>query len=604
MKRNLPTIQQDSLARVKSNLEVLNKLVKSQKTIIDTKLRKRLIELMVRHKGFFLTMVSHIYPLSEVLLLKFKEKWVYDNDDYYNRKGIMFNKKIRLNTNLVFKLKDNIDWKCLLGFGEINWSPEFIIKCQKYIIDAAEEINWSERYGFYSTEMIYKIIVDSCDWNESVLKKNIHILPWEIVKHSIQFNEVLFSTGLFPERINWTSLSRSLSLGSKLLTEYPNKLNWKELCSYNTSVLSAQVISENLDKIDFSSLSKHIKDIDLIRTFESNWNWKNLSGNRNMPWSKEVIREYKARWNWVFLSMSKDIPWTLDLICEFEEYWYWPGLSSNESLPWSNELMIRFVDKWDLKKWEYDYDFDPYYPTIENSKITWTLDCIKAFEHRYIWNIISHCENIDWSNEFIDKYKEKWSWYPLSSNKALPWSKELLYRYSDKWKWRDLSRNPSLPWSYAFIEEFKDNWDWSQLSMNEGLPWTQEFINEYYDLWDFKNLGYNKSIPWSRGLIIRLENKIDFESLSNNQSIPFDYKLIDMFKNRWRWSDPRYICLSNNKSVTWSFDLLEKFEDKWDWNQICSGNLTVWDEVIAPLLDDNIVEEIMESIVNKNKHSD
>ena len=133
MKRNLPAIQQSSLTRVRSNLDILNKLVKYQASIIGTKLRKRLIELMLKNQDFFLKMVSWKYPINNEMLLKYKKYWIFGERGFPDI-GLLFNKVIPFSSLLISTIEDQINWHMLIVDSNTKWMPESIVKYQNQII--------------------------------------------------------------------------------------------------------------------------------------------------------------------------------------------------------------------------------------------------------------------------------------------------------------------------------------------------------------------------------------------------------------------------------------------------------------------------------------
>jgi hypothetical protein len=106
------------------------------------------------------------------------------------------------------------------------------------------------------------------------------------------------------------------------------------------------------------------------------------------------------------------------------------------------------------------------------------------------------------------------------------------------------------------------------LSENESLPWSLELIRKYKDKWNWSNLSKNKLLPWSIELIYEFENK-------------------------WNW---RY--LSENKSVPFSIELIDRYAKKWIWSSYTFRNI-VYSKIMAPYLDDALLDEIMEVIVTK-----
>ncbi len=618
MNKKLPVLHRDSLELVSNQLELLDKLIKSNSELLDPQLRSRIVKLMVSHQEYFLYMVSWKYPLPENLILEYRDYWIYY--DHVNLgfhwldRGLLHNKKVNLNGRLINSLKDYLPWKEVVRLeNNKRWNIESLISCKTEIVDAAEERHSVWQTGFFwfhFKELIYKEICKSISWNVKVIDKYFESLPWDILTHIEKFNKTLYKSKKYRHLANWAYLTPDFIISVdgktlkkedanyelqliKTLKEHENKWDWKKLSSYDKIKWTTKIITLFKDKWDWSKLSnsKGVEwTLGLINKFSSRWDWAFLIQNDKLPWSTELVAIFMKKKRLRHrLSMSKNLPWSIELIREFEKYWHWDSLSRNNSLPWSYKFIIEFKDKWEIREW-LRKDFGEFGTSIDgNSSIKWTDKLIRIFYKQIAWGYISRNSNVFWSVNLIEKYIDNWDWEKLSRNRYLPWSEELIAKFIDKW-------------SFA------------GLSTNHGIPWSEDILFKYKDKWDYKRLSWNRSFPWSKELIFGLRDRISWAGLSANGGEFIDEELISKYEDEWVWKDPKeYDSLGHNKSIQWTFNLLERYEDKWNWDEFyvhlldCGymylgdkePNFVVWEKAILPLLSEDIIDEIMKEITKK-----
>jgi len=315
------------------------------------------------HPAWFISMISTKYPLSEVLIERNKDNWIW--------LGLSLNESLFWSFELIEKYYDKWDYRCLSRAKSLPWSIELI---EKY----KDKWNWRDlscnESLLWSVELIEKHIDKWCwaslSWNKS--------LPW-----SVELIEKYY------DRWNWEGLSRNISLpwSVELIEKYYDEWDW-ELLSCNESLLwSVELIEKNIDKWD--------------------WEQEALSCNESLPWSIELIEKFKDKWDWSGLSCNEYLPWSNELIEGYKRYWTWERLSCNESLSWSIELIEKYKDEWDWSK------------LSDNKSLSWSLELIEKNRYRWNWSGLSGNEYLPWSLELIEKYKDKWDWNKLIYNSAI-----------------------------------------------------------------------------------------------------------------------------------------------------------------------------------------
>jgi len=282
----------------------------------------------------------------------------------------------------------------------------------------------------------------------------------------------------------------------------------------------------------------------------------------------------------------------------------------NESIQWTEKMFI-------------DFNLFGHNLSHVNGNNLWTEEFILKFKDKFNWSHLCYNPYLPWSEKLIDVLKPTWkaserktnkwsvsAWKGLSENRGVPWSKEFIKKYlpiplikPNGLYWEVLSRNETLPWKENLIDEFPNKWDWLLLSGNNGVSFSVEQIEKYKNkiFWESKDSGKhtiseNESLPWSEELIDRYFEKWYWWGLAMNRGIPWSEKIIDKYSGML--DD---YPLFRNPSLPWSFEFLNKYEEQCfsGWNTEC-GKISeiVWDKVFKPLINDELVDEILSSISN------
>lgn len=209
----------------------------------------------------------------------------------------------------------------------------------------------------------------------------------------------------------------------------------------------------------FSSKTNVIWSKELIKKFEYNWNWKELSANPSLPWSSELISEFMNKWEWEELSLNSSVPWSIELINNFEDNWNWDALSSNSSLVWSSELIEHLKSNLNWKI------------LSSSSKLPWSLELIVQFNDFWHWEYL-------WCNESIYKYK---SYKSDNIFGLLPLKSNGIFR-DDKGDiidnmWSQISSDKHI--NFDFVDKFKSQLNWGALAKNNNLNWSLEKVNYF-----------------------------------------------------------------------------------------------------------------------------
>lgn len=264
-------------------------------------------------------------------------------------------------------------------------------------------------------------------------------------------------------------------------------------------------------------LSVHFQlDEQLLSMYSDDFDWREISLNKNVKWSKDLARKFTTRFDWFLFSKFSKNPYELISFGEVN----WKGLVQNENF----NLDISFIDS-HLSQ----IDFDS---LSLNLSFSWTFNIVEQYKDKWKWEWLSTNPNLPWSEELIEKYSDKLVWRSLSYNRGIPWTVDLVEKYKGKWNWSGLCINPSFPWSVSLIEKYWDELDFGKhgLSKNEGLNWSLEFLKRYKRHWNEDGLSKNEGIVWTEGMIneVRSWGYTDINPYSNeNSPWSIDYILMN-----------------------------------------------------------------------------
>jgi DNA polymerase III epsilon subunit-like protein len=310
----------------------------------------RIKQLFIGYPDFFTTRISQEYPLSILLIDKYKDKW--------NWSDLSMNESLPWSADLIGKYDDKWDWWRLSLNEGLPWSGELI---ERY----KNKWDWCRLFGN-----------NKLTWTDELIEK---------YHPQKRYVSVLSSN----KKLQWTD---------ELIEKYKYEWYW-----YNWPMITPY--HDNLIKHAYSPGLAHLSrnetlpwTDEFIEKYKDKWCWGNLSLNEGVKWSGELIERYKDKWNWSDLSMNESLPWSADLIGKYDDKWDWWSLSLNEGVKWSGELIERYKDKWD---WSH---------LSSNKSLPWSVDLIKKYEDKWDWDKLYSNDYLPWSIDFIYRYIDRWDW--------------------------------------------------------------------------------------------------------------------------------------------------------------------------------------------------
>jgi len=235
---------------------------------------------------------------------------------------------------------------------------------------------------------------------------------------------------------------------------------------------------------------KYVSSLSLVKMTirESNdvcFNGKKIKNQEsNTYWTEEFLENYKDSLNWRILSQNVDLPWSKALIIKFETYWNYSFLT--------DIIIERFFDDSEIEEliclykdklnWDIICDSGIITDTIILKcidKINWKILSGNHFRRNWTLFSIERFQNeIDWSI-FSSKMTSR-SILPINSNDCREnensFGLDFLQKYKDKLNWNELSRNIYIIFTIEMLAEFRESWNWLFLKYNYAITWSSKHI--------------------------------------------------------------------------------------------------------------------------------
>lgn len=140
----------------------------------------------------------------------------------------------------------------------------------------------------------------------------------------------------------------------------------------------------------------------IIERYADKWDWKELCENQAIWWSEGLLEKFKNRIDWNALSSvlmrrsnrrSNSLAFDWNIIKKYESYWNWQLLSKNaENIP--SEIIERFIDKWDWKE------------LIDNRNIIWSFELFEKFKRHIPVSDFDHLKQSALWSELVEIEKQ------------------------------------------------------------------------------------------------------------------------------------------------------------------------------------------------------
>jgi len=83
------------------------------------------------------------------------------------------------------------------------------------------------------------------------------------------------------------------------------------------------------------------------------WDWRKISRNRGIPWSKSILSKFENNLNWDLSKYDLDlisiVPWDQKLIRKFKDKIDWRKISRSKRVNWSLPMMKKHYKNREIK---------------------------------------------------------------------------------------------------------------------------------------------------------------------------------------------------------------------------------------------------------------
>lgn len=381
-----------------------------------------------------INLVSHFFPFTKEQILHYK---LLLNFDRYH---LMDNDQIEWDSELLDELNDQIDWSAIWKLNKINLDFDFFEK-------------YKDRINFKSTQLSRNI-----EWSNKLLSKYGDCFDWS--RSLIMRTQLSTIDNLrhFKDDLNWDVVSERINIEftDEVLEEFSDKWNWTKLSLNKNLPLSTEFICRYLDKVDFASLSKNPKCLEIIyKTSRSKkWNWNQVIINPGIRYNKEsfefIFPHFKKEYEeGKHPSIIKKTP-AINAFLKEVFFWHHNDLSyffSEEfidylpkmhySRSWNTKLSLELVEKYKFKLNFNDLNFIRMHADIitiefieENLDlfdfasdsfyhIQASIDYLEKHQEKILLSKLVYCKNFNWSWEYIIGNYGVLKLYDISQNKGI-----------------------------------------------------------------------------------------------------------------------------------------------------------------------------------------
>jgi len=391
-------------------------------------------------------LLSRFYSFDETEIKRFINKI------NFGRYAFMNNQNIIWNDELIYFLKDRIDWSALFKLKSLAIDGHFLNKYKNYI-DYKSLGACSVMFdGEFNAE-----ILDHIQWSDRGYASLVRSNPEIQDKILTRYESI----------INWENVSSFFILDETKLDKYRSLLNWKKVSGNNTLKVTPEFFRRYIDLFDKSTISRNPAFSDLIKKHPNitHFDWDYVVLNTGFKFEEDIKfvyknfkRYHKENKNWELYKNK-----TTHRFNKYDE---------------STWIKRRFVTKWlcrishDASKILTDKSMDFVdWSTFSNmSFVKLPVNVIDSFKEKIDFNarnfIVNNSENIPelfitenlnrfkikssefarlrLSNELIDMYSDEINWNSLSSNKYFNWTEDFIVSNQHRLNFHLLSKNPKV----------------------------------------------------------------------------------------------------------------------------------------------------------------
>ncbi len=360
---------------------------------------------------------------------------------------------------------------------------------------------------------------------------------WDYISNHNFFPTDITTLNLFQKKINWSILSESNAIQQKF-----NPKSW------------------NTGKEWFSNIDRY------LQKFDNNWDWKVLSQNGNINYTRLLIQKYKGEnWDWDYLTefggfllkQKRDNKQYLEQILKQFPKIKFELLSKRKDIIIDSNFILSTKDK----NWDWQI-------LSENKKAEISIELILELKNKnWNWKAISHRKKFDFTNEtFLQLLDKDWDWEYLSNDSNIDFNSEFIESTKSKpWNWKNVSRHNTFVPNIELLTLTKDfDLDWEYLSKHSGLIPTKELLAKFENKWDWHSITENPLINYTDiAFIKRFEDKWNWHFICESGKLLLDDQILNQFKEHLEWN-----LISSNTNLLFTKELIQDFYELWNWHNL------------------------------------
>jgi len=393
------------------------------------------LEFIEEFNSPFKKLLENYYPFNYDELKKEASRLTWGSFEEFEgyEVGLSNNKNIKWNQFLIDEFSNEVCWEGLCLNEGIFWTMQFAernaanikIKC----IVENKKFPWSN-------EPLRRLMFDIAGKPLFQYLCGCEFIRWD--GHLIR--EHL-------DKINWETLSMNpnVHLTFAEVVEWKHLIVWRKFV-HNKNVEWDKILATKwIDKHIFHSYIHYVYPVGV-----DSWDWgldtnphtafyfqngtelnnfKGLSANQGIDWSKEFILGNANKIDWKVLCYNQSVDWDEELIDACVKHIRWDELSGNHGIKWKETSILKYCNNLNLgttQKYDETHGITFTIKGIDtNPNVMWTENLIQTFAKKWNWNFLLNNNGINWTKEVIEKNIDHVTKAVIPTNENL-WSKVFL----------------------------------------------------------------------------------------------------------------------------------------------------------------------------------
>ena len=211
--------------------------------------------------------------------------------------------------------------------------------------------------------------------------------------NTITLNEVF-------EKGAWSNVSSRMPISMDMLEKHADRFDWREISRNHLIKWTKEALQKFADRIDWEEFSEncpeHLICDSFLQQFGDRLNWEKLSGFMNvgdLDFIFDLLEKHADRFDWREISRNHLIKWTKEALQKFADRLDWDEISDNCWNFLDVLILQQFGDRWNLANLSRHMSKD------NKDLYEKFLDLLEKYADRVDWHeLIRHNNVIDTQN--------------------------------------------------------------------------------------------------------------------------------------------------------------------------------------------------------------